>query len=526
MEWFAAPEYWLSRLLVQRMLAALYLVGFLAAALQFRALIGTHGILPVPRFTARVSFRQSPGLFHLHYSDRFFAAVCWTGAALAAAVLAGAADAVPLGVSILLWAVLWALYLSIVNVGQTWYSFGWESLLLEAGFLAAFLGNADTAPPVLVLWLLRWLAFRVEFGAGLIKLRGDSCWRDLTCLRYHHETQPMPGPLSWFFHHLPAPLHRVEAAANHVTQLVVPVGLLLPQPVATWAACAVVVTQLWLVASGNFAWLNWLTITLALAAVDPARIGLAAEPRREPTGPVWFEVLVIGLTAAVVVLSYWPVANLVSRGQIMNRSFNRIHLVNTYGAFGSINRLRQEVVVEGTDEAVVTRHTVWREYGFKGKPGDVRRRPRQYAPYHLRLDWLMWFAAISPAYARPWFLPFVARLLVNDRDTLRLLRHNPFPDAPPTHVRAMLHLYRFTDWRELRRTGAWWHRTVLHEYLEPVSLDTLRRTGHRPPLGRRTRTVPLDGRRHHGRPHGTAGGRDGTGPDGSVTDHHPPGPPE
>ncbi|MFF2042606.1 lipase maturation factor family protein [Kitasatospora sp. NPDC058170] len=505
MEWFAAPEYWLSRLLVQRLLAALYLIGFLAAAAQFRALIGTRGMLPVPRFTARVPWRHAPGLFHLHYSDRFFAAVCWTGAALSAALVGGAGDLVPLWAAMPLWAVLWALYLSIVNVGQTWYSFGWESLLLEAGFLAVFLGNEDTAPPVLVLWLLRWLVFRVEFGAGLIKLRGDSCWRDLTCLRFHHETQPMPGPLSWFFHHLPAPLHRVEAAANHVTQLVVPVGLLLPQPVAGYAAWIVIATQLWLVASGNFAWLNWLTITLALSAVDTARLGAPAPPAY-PGTPVWYLVLVIALTAAVAVLSYWPVRNMVSRGQVMNRSFNRLHLVNTYGAFGSVNRIRQEVVVEGTEEAVVTPHTVWKEYGFKGKPGDVRRLPRQYAPYHLRLDWLMWFAGISPAYARPWFLPFVARLLVNDPATLRLLRHNPFPGSPPTHVRATLHLYRFTDWRELRETGAWWHRTALHEYLEPVNLDTLTRSGYRPPLGRRIRTVPISRRKgEQGHPPGPPG---------------------
>lgn len=537
MDWFAAPDYWLSRLLVQRLLAGLYLIGFLAAAAQFRALIGTDGMLPVPRFTARVPFRRSPGLFHLHYSDRFFAAVTWSGAALAAAVAAGLADVLPLWASIPVWAVLWALYLSIVNVGQTWYSFGWESLLLEAGSLAAFLGNADTAPPTPVLWLMRWLVFRVEFGAGLIKLRGDSCWRDLTCLRYHHETQPMPGPLSWFFHHLPDPLHRVEAAANHVVQLLVPIGLLLPQPVASYAACAVIATQLWLIASGNFAWLNWLTVVLTLAAVEPARLGLSVPVHHRPGAPVWYQVVVMTVTAAVLVLSYWPVRNLLSRGQVMNRSFNRLHLVNTYGAFGSVNRLRREVVVEGTDEAVLTPHTVWREYGFKGKPGDVRRLPRQYAPYHLRLDWLMWFAGISPSYARPWFLPFVARLLAGDRATLRLLRHNPFPDAPPTHVRATLYLYRFTGWRELRETGAWWHRTALHAYLAPVDLPTLGRAGHYPPPGRpstgppppgrstsgprRVRSVPLD-RLRRARPPRTEHPDHPSGP----APGHPGGPPE
>src|SRR5690606_17439878 len=140
--------------------------------------------------------------------------------------------------------------------------------LLEAGFLAAFLGSDDVGTPWITLVAFRWLLFRVELGAGLIKLRGDTAWRDLTALHYHHETQPMPGPLSWFFHHLPGPLHKVEVLATRVTQRGVPVLLLAPQPVATWAAAVVVVTQLWLVLSGNFAWLNWVTIVLAFSAVS------------------------------------------------------------------------------------------------------------------------------------------------------------------------------------------------------------------------------------------------------------------
>src|SRR5918999_979300 len=229
-DWLAAPGDWLGRLVFQRGLAAIYLVAFLVAANQFRALIGTNGLTPVPAFVGRVPFRQAPSIFHLHYSDRFFAAVAWTGAGLSAAVAAGLADLVPLGAAMALWAILWALYLSIVNVGQVWYGFGWESLLCEAGILAVFLGNADTAPPVLVMWLLRWLLFRLEFGAGLIRLRGDRCWRDLTCLHHHHETQPMPGPLSWYFHRLPGPLHKVAVVASHFTQLIVPFGLFAPPP--------------------------------------------------------------------------------------------------------------------------------------------------------------------------------------------------------------------------------------------------------------------------------------------------------
>ncbi|MFF0837554.1 MULTISPECIES: lipase maturation factor family protein [unclassified Streptomyces] len=466
MDWFTAPDYWLSRLVLQRALAGLYLVAFLVAALQFRALLGERGMLPVPRFTARVPFRRAPSLFHLHYSDRFFAAAAWAGCAVSAALLAGADSALPLWGGILLWLVPWALYLSVVNVGQTWYSFGWESLLLETGFLAAFLGNDEVAPPVVVLFLLRWILFRVEFGAGLIKLRGDACWRKLTCLDYHHETQPMPGPLSWFFHHLPKPLHRVEVAANHLTQLVVPFLLFAPQPVASAAAALMIVTQLWLVLSGNFAWLNWITIVLALSALR-----LPARAPSLPAAPLWYEVLVLAVAALLLFLSHRPVLNMVSRRQVMNRSFDPLHLVNTYGAFGSVSRVRYEVVIEGTLDDAPREDSRWLEYEFKGKPGDPRHWPRPFAPYHLRLDWLMWFAALSPGYAGDWFGRLVERLLENDRDTLRLLRRSPFPrDTPPRFVRARLFRYRYTTWRELRATGACWERTFVREYLPPTRL--------------------------------------------------------
>lgn len=473
MGWFSAPDYWVSRFVLERGVAAIYLIAFVAAARQFRALIGADGMLPVPRYLAGQSFWRTPSIFQLHYSDRLCTAVCWFGALLSAAIVLGAADLSPLWAAMALWGTVWLLYLSIVNVGQVWYSFGWESLLLETGFLMILLGNERVAPPMLTLWLGRLLLFRVEFGAGLIKMRGDACWRDLTCLYYHHETQPMPGPLSWFFHHLPKPLHRIEVAGNHFAQLVVPFGLFAPQPIASLAAAIVVVTQLWLVLSGNFAWLNWVTIVLAFSAIDDAavrRLLPIIEHAPAPASPLWFVLLVCTVAGGMLFLTYWPVRNMLSRRQRMNMSFNAFHLVNTYGAFGTIGRSRYEVVIEGTDESSITAQTVWKEYEFKGKPGAVRRLPRQWAPYHLRLDWLMWFAAIAPGYAQPWLAPFLQRLLRNDRPTLRLLRHNPFPDSPPQYVRARLYQYRFTTVAELRRDRAWWHRTPVGQYVPPMSL--------------------------------------------------------
>ncbi|AEF40622.1 lipase maturation factor family protein [Hoyosella subflava] len=470
MEWFGESGYWLSRWMFQRGLGLVYLVAFLVAANQFRALIGSRGLTPIPRYLAQRSWRQAPSIFHIYYSDRFFAVVAWCGAGLAGAAMLGLGDLLPLGASMAMWALLWILYLSIVNVGQAWYGFGWESLLLEVGFLAIFIGAGPAEPPVLVLFLLRWVLFRLEFGAGMIKMHGDRCWRDFTCLYYHHETQPMPNPLSWHFHHLPKPLHRIEVAGNHFAQLVVPFFLFAPQPVASIAALIIIITQAWLVVSGNFAWLNVLTIVLALSVVDGSwwATVLPIEPPAAEPVPGWQAFLVVVVTVLVAALSYRPARNLFSRHQLMNYSFDKLHLVNTYGAFGRVTRTRYEVILEGSNADEPTDDAVWREYDFKGKPGDPYRRPRQFAPYHLRLDWLMWFAAVSPRYAKTW-LPRLARKLVeNDSATLKLLRHNPFAETPPRWVRARMYVYRFTTRAERERTGAWWHREFVSDYMAPV----------------------------------------------------------
>ena len=461
-----------ARFVIERGLGGLYLIAFVVAARQFPALAGERGLEPAPRILASASFLEAPSVFHwIGYTDRRLKLLSWAGALVSAAVVIGLPQLAPLPVTMLCWFALWVLYQSIVNIGGSFYSFGWETLLLEAGFLAIFLGNGQVAPPLLVILAYRWLAFRVEFGAGLIKLRGDRCWRDLTCMEYHHETQPMPNPLSWYFHHLPRQLHRIEVLGNFGAQLVLPFGLFLPQPIATISAVLMIVTQLYLVVSGNYAWLNWVTIVILAAGVSDgtlAALGLAA-PGPLPDQPAWFAVMVVVLAVVVIALSYGPVRNLLSPNQAMNASFDPFRLVNTYGAFGSVTRTRYEVIVEGTTSEDPS-DAEWVEYEFKGKPGDPRRMPRQVAPYHLRLDWLMWFIPISPMYGAGWFGPLLQRLLENDPATLALLRHNPFPAAPPRLVRARLFEYHFTSWRERRESGAWWRREPAGELVPPIRL--------------------------------------------------------
>jgi hypothetical protein len=467
-----AADYTIARFLIERGLALTYLIAFVVAIRQFPALSGERGLQPATRLLGRVRFLDAPSIFHWGYTDRRLAIVSWTGAAIALLLLVGLPQLGPLPLTMLAWFALWVLYQSIVNVGGTFYGFGWESLLLEAGFIAIFLGNGEVAPPWLIILAFRWLAFRVEFGAGLIKLRGDPCWRNLTCMDFHHETQPMPNPLSWWFHHLPRRLHRLEVVGNFVAQLILPFGLFLPQPIAGIAAVLMIGTQLYLVVSGNYAWLNWLTIIAAVAGIaDPAT--RSAYP---PT-PAWFMAAVILVAAVVVILSWWPVRNMAGPRQAMNASFNPFHIVNTYGAFGTVGRRRFELIVEGTDDAEPGGDANWREYEFNGKPGDPLRRPPQVAPYHLRLDWLMWFIPLSPSYGGEWFLRFLMRLLEADPATLRLLRRDPFAGAAPRFVRVRLFRYRFSTMSERRATGAWWIRTFASDYIPAVGLADFARRG-------------------------------------------------
>jgi hypothetical protein len=467
-------DYWLPRLMFQRGLGLVYLIAFLVAVNQWIPLLGEHGLLPARLYLKKISFRAAPSIFFWSSNDATFRAAAWIGLALSCIVLVGLADRYTNWLSAAVWFSLWALQLSFLHAGQTFYAFGWETMLAEAGFYAIFLGAQHSAPVPITMWMLRWMEFRVMFGAGLIKLRGDPCWKALTCLDTFYETQPMPNPLSWYFQWLPAWAHRSGVLANHFVELIVPFGFFAPQPIATIAGLITIAFQLTLMLGGNLSFLNLLTIVLAVPVLDsrflarilPLRPGLLVSP-----GPV-LRYAAAALALAVVILSVPVVFNMLSSGQLMNYSYNPLELVNTYGAFGSIGRTRYEVIVEGTDASELTPLTEWREYEFRGKPGDVRRTPPQIAPYHLRLDWLMWFAAMSEFSREPWFVNFIAKLLEGDRAVLGLLRRNPFRDHPPHFVRARLFAYRFTTPAERRETRVWWKRELIGSYFPAVSLDT------------------------------------------------------
>jgi hypothetical protein len=313
-------------------------------------------------------------------------------------------------------------------------------------------------------------------GAGLIKLRGDPCWRDLTCLYYHYETQPIPSPVSRYLHFAPLWFHKFGTGWNHFAELVVPWFSFGPRHVRHVAGVLLIAFQIFLIISGNLSFLNYLTIIPFLACFDdtflrhflPRVLVRRAERAAQESEPSRTNnTIAIALSILVVYLSVAPVLNLVSGRQLMNYSYDPLDLVNTYGAFGTVGRERDEIIFEGTEDSVITGDTNWKEYEFKAKPGDPNQRPPFVAPYQPRIDWQIWFAAMASPEEYPWTLHFAWKLLHNDPGTLSLLANNPFPDAPPHFIRARLYRYRFAPIGE----KAWWKREPIGEWLPALSTD-------------------------------------------------------
>jgi hypothetical protein len=318
-----------TRFVFQRAMAFIYLIAFLGAAFQIKALVGENGLLPARLFVERVSFQQSPSLFYFWPDDFSLVFFAWLGVGVSVFVLSGWSERFGLALSSAAWFFIWVVYLSFVNIGQTFYAFGWETMLLETGFLMIFLGSKnDYAPPILF-WLHRWVIFRVMFGAGLIKLRGDACWRDLSCLTYHYQTQPIPNPLSWYYHHAPLWFHQAGVLFNHFVELIVPLGLFFSGPIAWIAGAWTILFQIILLSSGNLSFLNYLTIAMCIPCLDD-RIFRKIFKMRESCGVKPLKgpriYLITGLAVMILTLSIQPALNLLSRNQVMNRSYDPLHI--------------------------------------------------------------------------------------------------------------------------------------------------------------------------------------------------------
>lgn len=477
-------SYWLTRFMILRLLGIIYAVAFLVLINEVIPLIGSDGLTPADIYLERVTnalgstgsgFMRLPSIFWFMHSDSDLLAFAWIGFILSCIVIAGYAN------SILL-AILWFLYLSFVHVGQEWYGYGWEIQLTETGFLVIFLCPLlDMRPfpkrpaPFPIIVLFRWLIFRIMLGSALIKLRWDVAWRDGTALYYHFQSQPIPGPLSRWFHFLPRTFLKLGVWFNFLAELIAPCFVFWPRMARTIAGIIIIAFQLAIISSGNLSFLNWLTIIPALACFDDdfwakflpkylvkkAQYAMAnAVPSKQMLAIAWV------ITALVGILSIQPAFNLISSQQVMNTSYDPFELVNTYGAFGTVGRERLNVVFEGTSDANPDNAT-WKEYIYKGLPVLLNKRPPQIAPYQLHLDWQMWFASMETPDEYPWTFNLAWKLLHNDKNALSLFANNPFPNAPPRYIRAVQYQYSFV--KPGNPQGLWWKRARVGLWMPPVS---------------------------------------------------------
>lgn len=490
--------YWITVLLIGRnveplrfdvvqsifrsIIGAIYLIAFVSFGVQAMALIGSRGVLPVSLYFHRIQafvggrgWQVAPSLFWLSNTDSFINAVWIIGAFCAVVAITG-----------ILWRpalfVCFLCYLSLVNGSQEFLGYQWDILLLEAGFLSLFLGYSKV-----VIWLFRWLLFRLMFLSGAVKLlSGDPTWHSLTALMVHFQTQPIPTPLAWYANQLPAWFLQFSCALVFVIELVLPFFIFGPKRIRLIAAAGLIGLQLLILITGNYAFFNWLSLALCLFLFDDGQLRrwlkrpwsgswftsirrsfLPVRVRKATAGA--FGILIVFLSTLFFIQTLraqW----LPSAARSLISVAAPFGITSTYGLFANMTTTRPEIIIEGSTDGIT-----WQPYEFRYKPGLLDRRPPWVAPHQPRLDWQMWFAALGNYQENVWFLNLLARLLQAEPVVLAQLARSPFGNSRPTVVRAIVYEYKFTDRENRRKTGNWWTHTQLGSYVPPVTLQTLSR---------------------------------------------------
>lgn len=491
------PTYTAARDWFLRAVGLVYLIAFVSLWVQIDGLIGRDGILPISGFLsgARAQLGAQatmalPTLCWWNSSDAFLHFLCGSGTVLSILLILGV---VPIATLLL----LFVCYLSLTIAGQTFLSFQWDILLLETGFLAILIapvrlmvwpGSANPAANRVGVFLLKLLLFKLMLMSGVVKLTsGDDCWWKLTALDYHYWTQPLPTAFAWFADQSPDWIKKFSVAFCLVVEIVVPFFIWAPRRLRIAAAALMILLQVFIAVTGNYCFFNLLTAALCLLLIDDVyfhrSVAAAAGGGRsmqagvadpgyslQRYAAIGVLVVTLPINAMLIYSAFRPMAEWPRAIETAYSYIERFRIVNGYGLFRVMTKSRPEIVVEGSSDGVD-----WKPYRFRWKPGDLDRAPRWVAPHQPRLDWQMWFAALSTYRQNPWFIGFAERLLTNSRAVVALLATNPFPDQPPRYVRATTYQYQFTTAEERRRTGNWWKRSEPQRYLPMISLDDFQR---------------------------------------------------
>ena len=504
------------RWLFLRALGLIFLSAFYSLAFQIHGLVGERGILPAGEYL--YALRAATGV-----AQRIWLAptLFWLGAGDGALWMVIAAG---LLCSLLLTANVWPrltvalctlLFLSCVAVLQDFSSYQSDGMLLEAGFLSLFFApagvhpglGAENPPSRFSRFMLEWEWFRIYFESGVVKLgSGDPHWRNLTAMDEYYQNGPLPTWIGWYVQHLPHWYHAGTVILTLVVELFLVWAVFLPRRFRI--ACFVVVTalQVGIIATANYAFLNYLVLALGVLLLDDrAIVGIVGHvtrlaPRWRTTakssrrgevplgtlcpsagdetgdavrrsrgslcprgmtggGSSWrgttgalarhAENVILGFLLYATVVAFIPLGALAWPARVLEP----FRIANAYGLFAVMTEARYEIEFQGSRDG-----TTWVAYPFRYKPQDVMERPGIYAPYQPRFDWNLWFASLGPWQQSQWVVLAQQRLVEGSPSVLRLFRSDPFRGRPPALVRTVLYQYWFTDLATKRATGAWWRR--------------------------------------------------------------------
>jgi lipase maturation factor 1 len=497
------PTYFWARRWFLRALGLIYLIAFVSLWVQVDGLVGSDGVSPVNQFlpAVREQFGQGaylllPTLCWFNSSNGFLHFLCGGGVIFSLLLIFGIAPAVSL-------AGLFVFYLSLTIAGQAFLSFQWDVLLLETGFLSIFFAPWRLWPRELIWWpgsltpattspvsraglfLLKFVLFKLMLMSGVVKLTsGDTSWgwldhsfhwNALTALDYHYWSQPLPTVFAWWADKSSEWFKHFSVAFCLAVEIIAPFFIWAPRRPRLTAAGLIIFLQIVIALTGNYCFFNLLTIALCLLLVDDAAVrrgapgGRALPSRLCSYAATALIIVTLPINAWLIFTAFKPRARPPRVLANFYEHLEAFRIVNGYGLFRVMTKDRCEIILEGSADGVD-----WLPYEFKWKPGDVKRAPGWCAPHQPRLDWQMWFAALESPQENPWLGGLIVRLLQGSRDVNRLLAHDPFSNRPPRYIRAMFYRYRFTTAIELRKTGAWWKRQELREYLPAVSLEQLR----------------------------------------------------
>ncbi len=475
-----AVHYEVASWFLSKSLALSYFIAFLSLLPQVLGLYGKQGVLSIDHLLYLLEnemgserFFHMPSLFWFLSNDSAIRFICFLGMLASSLAFLGFSQS-------WMFLICWICYLSFVSCGQLFLSYQWDSLLLEFGFLGLFMapwqfewlpfGAHVLNPIILVLcWLL---LFKLMICSGVVKLTNkDPSWKNLTALTYHYWTQPLPNPVAYFLHKAAVPFQKFSNLLMFFIELIVPLFIFVPGMAQATAAWFLILLQVLILLTGNFAFFNIITLGLCFGVIPDNFWRFTVTPwiahSAFPT-----EIALLAFILLVPAAYFWVYKTLFEKSKSLDfllpymRFLYPFRISNPYGLFAVMTKNRPELIIEGSNDG---QH--WQEYDFKFKPASLKKMPRFAAPHQPRLDWQLWFASLESFGENLWLQNLIARLFAESPEVQGLMGTDPFGGKSPKYLRILKYEYTFSDWQQLRKQGEWWQRKFIEIYSPTFERD-------------------------------------------------------